>query len=180
MVAIVSRVNTSVVAGAGATYRITKIGGFDDSFDAAAVSTTGFAGDVVLRAKRVGGTTRLMVGLSLNADEDTGYAGLDYSAAYRDGVIEVFERGNYRTYTTLVGDYLWIDRIGTTLRYRCGARRKTADVIRTVTGVTQPLFFDCSLVTPGSAVDVRCDAPGVWSDPRSPMRRIALAPTLAL
>lgn len=180
MVAVVARVNTSVVAQGGGAYRITKTGGFDESFDAAAVSTTGFAGDVVLRAKRVGSTARLMVGLSFNADEDTGYLGIDYSAAWRDGVIEVFERGDYRTYTDLAGDYLWIDRTAATLRYRCGAKRKSATVIRTVTGVTAPLFFDCSLVTPGCAVDVRCDAPGAWSDPRPAMRRIGLAPSPAL
>ena len=178
MTAIVARVNTSVVVLGGGVNRITKTGGFDESFDAAAVSTAGFAGDVVLRAKRVGSSSRLMVGLSFNADEDTGYAGLDYAAAWRDGVIEVFERGDYRTYTELAGSYLWIDRLGTTLRYRCGPRRKDATVIRTVAGVTAPLFFDCSLVTPGAAVDVRVDAPGGWSDPRPARRGVAL--TLSL
>ncbi len=172
MVAVVNRANTSVSALGGGVWRITKTGGFADSFDAAAVSTAGIAGDFVLRAKRVGGSARLMVGVAVNADEDTGYVGIDYSAAYRDGVIEVFERGDYRTYTDLVGGFLWIDRVGSMLRYRCGAKRKDATVIRTVSGVTAPLFFDSSLVTPGCAVDVRFDVPGAWSDPRGGRHRI--------
>ena len=180
MVAIVARANTGVTAIGGGAYRIVKTGGFDESFDAAAVSTVAVAGDFVLRAQRVGDSARLMVGVAVNADADTGYVGIDYSAAWRGGVIEIFERGEYRAYTDAIGGYLWIDRVGSTLRYACGPRRRDARVIRTVAEVTAPLAFDCSLVTPGSAVDVRFDAPGAWSDPRPPLRRGALAADLRL
>lgn len=180
MVAVVNRANTGVSALGGGVYRITKTGGFDDSFDAAAVSTAGIAGDFVMRAKRVGTTSRLMIGVSADTDEDTGYMGLDYALEYTGGVLEIFERGNYRAYNTLVDDFVWIDRVGTMLRYLCGPKRKGATVMRTVTGVTAPLFFDSSLVTPGCAVDVRFDAPGAWSDPRASLRRAGVSTGLAL
>lgn len=173
MVAIVAVQNTAVAARPGGVWRITKTGGFDDSFDAAAKSVAAIAGDVVLRARRVGTTDRLMIGVTANPDEDTGYVGIDWSMSYRGGAIEVFERGDYRAYSFDVADYVWIERTGTTLRYLTGATRKAASVVRSVANVTTPLFFDCSLVTPGSAVDVRFDR-GAWDAVR-PRTRLSLA-----
>lgn len=177
MVAITARANTSVSAIGGGAYRITKTGGFDGSFDGAAASVTGIAGDFVMRAKRVGSADRLMIGVTANPDEDTGYVGIDYSLEYTAGVLEIFERGEYRTANGLVDDFVWIERIGTTLRYLCGPRRRGATVMRIVADVSATLFFDSSLVTPGCAVDVRFDAP--WPDPHAP-RRVHLATGVAL
>lgn len=173
MVAVVPVQNTAVEARGGGVWRITKTGGFDDSFDAPAKSVVGVAGDVVLRAKRVGDADRLMIGLTADPDEDTGYAGIDWSIAYRGGAVEVFERGQYRAYSFDVADFVWIERIGTTLRYLTGASRARATVVRTVAGVAGPLFFDSSLVTPGCAVDVRFDRAG-WDIVR-PRTRLSLA-----
>lgn len=155
MVAIVAVRNTAVAARPDGGWRITKTGGFDDAFDAPAVSVAPVAGDFVLRARRVGGTDRLMVGVTADPHADDGYAGIDWSIAYRGGAVEVFERGDYRTYSFDVADFVWIDRVGGTLRYLTGADRRTATVLRSVGGVAGPLYFDSSLVTPGSAVDVR-------------------------
>ncbi|WP_394652450.1 hypothetical protein [uncultured Sphingomonas sp.] len=173
MVAIVAVQNTTVAPRGGGVWRITKTGGFDDSFDAPAKSVAAITGDFVLRAKRVGDADRLMIGVTANPDEDTGYVGIDYAIAYRSGAIEVFERGEYRAYSFDIADFVWIERIGTTLRYLTGPSRKSASVVRTVTGVAGPLFFDSSLVTPGCAVDVRFDRAG-WDIAR-PRTRLSLA-----
>lgn len=173
MVTIVAVQNTAVAPRGGGVWRITKTGGFDDSFDAPAKSVAAITGDVVLRAKRAGDTDRLMIGVTANPDEDTGYVGIDYSIAYRGGAVEVFERGDYRAYSFDVADFVWIERVGTTLRYLTGPSRRTAAVIRTVAGVGGPLFFDSSLVTPGCAVDVRFDRAG-WDVVR-PRTRLSLA-----
>ncbi|HET9511488.1 MAG TPA: hypothetical protein VFO80_10100 [Sphingomonas sp.] len=173
MVAVVAVQNTAVEARAGGVWRITKTGGFDDSFDAPAKSVAAIAGDIVLRAKRIGGADRLMIGVTANPDEDTGYVGIDYAIAYRGGAIEVFERGVYRAYSFDVADFVWIERIGTTLRYLTGPTRRSASVVRSVAGVAGPLFFDSSLVTPGSAVDVRFDRAG-WDVARA-RSRLSLA-----
>jgi hypothetical protein len=180
MIAIVNRAYTNVTALGGGVHRIAKTGGFDGSFDAAAVSVAGIAGDFAMRARRVGASGRLMIGVSANPDEDTGYMGLDYALEYTDGVLEIFERGNYRAYNNSVESFVWIERIGTTLNYKCGPLRKTSAVMRSVTNVSATLFFDSSLVTPGVAVDVRFEALGTWTDPMPPMRHAHFGQGLAL
>lgn len=180
MVAIVAVQNTAVTANPDGSWRITKTGGFDEAFDAPAVSVAAIAGDFVLRGRRVGAADRLMIGVTADPAEDTGYIGIDYAVAWRGNVVEVFERGDYRTYSFVEDAPVWIERVGTTLRYRYGRRRREATLLRSVSGVGGPLFFDSSLVTPGCAVDVRFAAPGAWCDPKPGGGRAGLGPALAL
>lgn len=179
MVAITDRANTGVTAISGGSYRVVKIGGGGGSFDAAAASVAGIAGDFTMRARRVGTTARLMVAVTADPDEEVGYTGLDYSMQFLDDSLQVFERGAYRTATTS-DVFVWIDRTGTTLRYLTGPRHATAAVIRSVADVSATLFFDCSLFTAGAAVDVRFDAPGSWVDGHRAASRRHLAIGLAL
>lgn len=182
MVAIVAVQNVSVEPQPGGAYRITKTGGFDEAFDAPACSTGALADDFVLRARRVGGGGRLMIGVTADPAEDTGYVGIDYAMAYRasEAVVEVFERGNYRAYGYIDDPTIWIDRIGTTLTYRAGPRRQDAAVLRQVEGVAGALWFDSSLVTPGCAVDVRFARPGAWSDQRPARATLSIGAGLSL
>ncbi|MES2337818.1 MAG: hypothetical protein V4537_06975 [Pseudomonadota bacterium] len=174
MVAIVNRANTIVTDLGGGRWRIAKAGGGDGAFDASAVSTAAIAGDFVLWASSSVPTISTFVAVSADPTESNGYTTLDYAAQIYHDEIDIYERGTFRPPIVARDAAVWIARIGTTLTYRTGARFGSAVLRRTVTGVTAPLYFDSSLASANSVIDVRFDPPGTWTAARRARTRATL------
>jgi hypothetical protein len=157
---------------AGGGFRIVNTGG-GGAFDASAVSTTAIAGDFVLRG--ASGTPALSAFIAVTADptESNGYLDLDHSIQIFGDDFFMLEDGIFHAPTGAHGGAVWIERRGSTLRYRTGASFASSVVRRTVAGVSAPLFFDSSIATVAGVLEVRFEPPGRWLA-RARQSRIAL------
>jgi hypothetical protein len=177
MVAIANHAETSVIA-AGGGYRIERIVG-TGGYGGIAASTAPISGDFVLRIRPLTDGLRGFVAVSAAPALDGNPVGLDYAVQFFDEALFVYESG-VSPASALLEDTLWIERSGTTLAYRSGARRASATTIRALSGVTAPLYFETALASVGKPIAARFDAPGPWCDPRATTRRIALATGIGL
>ena len=135
-------------------WRITKASGIS-AFDAGATSA-GYTGDVYLKLIRRQTAQDVIAGL--NASDPTvsnSYTDIDYSFYFAAGENDIWENGVQQGAAVSGGISTpwWIIRVGTTLTYRRGFDPTTATVLRTVTGVSATLYFDCSLFQVTSYVD---------------------------
>jgi lysophospholipase L1-like esterase len=136
-------------------YRIEKISGgagFNASADA---GLTEFNGDFRLRMVVKNEPFDRVVGVrKTDPTLDSNYTGIEYAIYDRavwEGLPPTPVGGSYE------GDFrlpAWIMREGSTLTYRYGYDPDAATVMRTVSGVTDTLYFDTSLFNIGAIVDV--------------------------
>jgi Ca2+-binding RTX toxin-like protein len=127
--------------------------------DNSVVSTTGFAGDFVLRARGIRSETYSIVGMNSDPRENTSYTSMDHAIIiHRDGQAYIFENGSMLGSVPLNGQ-VWMWRKGSTLQYGVGPDFATAslpiNVFRTVENVTGTLYFDSSFGIGNNAAEVQ-------------------------
>ncbi|HEY0414113.1 MAG TPA: cadherin domain-containing protein [Allosphingosinicella sp.] len=153
---IVNNAKTTVTDVGNGTFQIVKTG--TNQFDASAVSSTPIAGDFVLRVKSIVNDTYGVAAMNSDPLTDAGYAGLDYLVAFTGGgQATVGENGGQALNFTANGQ-LWMWRTGTTLKYGTGpdfATASTTGLLRTVTNVTAPLYFDSSFGANNNTIEVQ-------------------------
>ncbi|MES2442158.1 MAG: LysM peptidoglycan-binding domain-containing protein [Pseudomonadota bacterium] len=148
---IVGASGTTVTQQPDGLYRVTKTAGTTGTWSADAHSSTKVDGDFTLLVKPNQNTQPLLVGLSTAPAATSGITAFDYAFYLDFGNIYSWEAG---TPTSLgvgyaAGDSLTISRVGSTISYYKGAT-----LLRTVTGATGALYFDSSLGTIGSSMDI--------------------------
>lgn len=163
MAAIVAGAQTSVSPLPEGEWRIEKTGGYEGQYAAAAASAAAIAGDFVLRVRDLAAPNSAIFGVSTDPSGSDGYAEIDFAAQFYGDDFYVFERGAYKPPTRAHGGVAWITRIGGELCYRIGPTLRASSIARSVSGVTAPLWFDCTIGRMGGAVAVRFEAPGTWS-----------------
>jgi Ca2+-binding RTX toxin-like protein len=144
--ALADRTGTSVTDKGSGVFEIYKAAGASH-YITSATSAAAVAGDFMLRAKSLVGTTTAFVGLNTDPASNDSFNSIDYSVAlHTDGKGYIYEDGLYRFNFTINGQ-VWIWRSGTTLKYGTGpdfATASTTGVVRSVEGVTAALHFDSS------------------------------------
>lgn len=163
MAAIVAGAQTAVTALPDGSWRIEKTSGLDGQYAAAAASAEAIAGDFVLRVRDLTAPNSAIFGVSADPSASDGYAHIDFAAQFYGDDFYVFERGTYVPPTRAHGGVAWITRSGDELAYRIGPTLSASSVARSVSGVTGPLWFDCTIGRLGGAIGVRFEPPGAWS-----------------
>lgn len=153
---IVPNVGTGVADLGGNIFQIEKLTG-GTVYNADAVGTVALAGDFVLRAG-VPSLGRWAAGFNIDPLTDSNFTSIDYALLYNAGWF-VFESG-VQIGSGVGGTFGWIWRQGTTLNYGVGADFTTAfsAPLRTVAGVSAPLYFDSSFHDDGTIVQVYIDS----------------------
>lgn len=162
MVAIVAGSNVTVSLLPGDAWRIEKVAGVAGVYDAAAASASAITGDFALRAIDLGEANSFLFGVSADPSGDDSFSSINFASWIYAGEAYVFENGVYVPPTRPCRGMCWITRTDTVLRYHLGTRPTLANTVRTVAGVTGPLWFDCTIGKLGGAFGVRFDAPGGW------------------
>lgn len=176
MVGIAAGANTAVTALAGGSWRIEKSGGSDGPRDAAAASDASIADDFALRAQTLSPGNSFLFGVSAAPLADDGLGAIDFAIWLYEGVAYIFESGAHVPPTMVRADTAWITRTGGVLRYHAGVLPDAAPPLRSVSGVSGPLWFDCSIGKLGGAFSARFDPPGAWSrGPAASARGLAIA-----
>jgi hypothetical protein len=176
MPAIVNAANCTVAAGEGGAFLVTKTGGNPDMPDASAVSDQAMAGDFVLRAHALGNPL-LYVGVSANPLAGNGSTTIDRAIQLSGASGRCYESGFFRPPLFTPVGFVWLKRTADVLQYLTGNDLATAIAVRTVSGVTGPLWFDSSLLRAGGAVEVKFDLPSAFAA-RKRRRRLSLALSL--
>jgi len=176
MAGIVNAANCTVEAQEGGVFLVTKTGGNPNAPDASAVSDQAMAGDFVLRF-RAFGDPLLYAGVSANPLASNGSGTIDRAVQLSGASGRCYESGFFRPPLFTPVDFVWLRRTGSVLQYLTGADLATAIAVRTVTGVTGPLWFDSSLLRAGGAMEVRFDLPSAFAG-RKRGRRLSLALSL--
>lgn len=158
MSAIVNAANCTVGAAPDGAYLVTKAGGAVGALDASAVSAAGLAGDMLMRAKPLGGGF-VYVGLSVDplaANEGTT---VPWAVQFNGTFCRVSERGAFKTSSFPLATYIWIRRSGGLIQTLCGPELATAALKRSVADPGGPLFFDSSIANLGSSFEVKFGPP---------------------
>jgi hypothetical protein len=163
MVAIVAGAQTAVTPLPDGGWRVEKTGGIEGQYAAAAASAAAITGDFVLRVTDLTAPNSAIFGVSTDPSASDGYADIDFAAQFYGADFYVFENGVYVPPTRAQGGVAWIVRSGGVLRYRIGPTLAGSSVARTVSGVSDPLWFDCTIGRLGGAIGVRFEPPGAWS-----------------
>ncbi|HEY0623534.1 hypothetical protein [Sphingomonas sp.] len=167
MVAIAAGANTAVTALAGGSWRIEKAGGSDGSYDAAAAAAAPIAGDFALRAQTLSPGNSFLFGVSAAPLGDDGFGAISFAIWLYEGFAHVFESGAHVPLEAVRADIAWITRTGGVVRYHAGLLPDAAPPLRSVSGASGPLWFDCTIGKLGGAFSARFDSPGAWSRGRA-------------
>lgn len=162
MTAILNSEQCAVAPGAAGAWLVTKTGGDPAAADASAVSAAAMAGDFVLRARALGDGT-FYVGVSAAPLAGSGFASIDRALQISGDLARPFDSGVARPGTFTISGYVWMRRQGASLDYLNGAELATADLRRSVSVGTAPLWFDSALVTPGIPIEVKFDGPAAFA-----------------
>jgi hypothetical protein len=162
MAGIVNVANCTVEAQDGGVFLVTKTGGNADMPDASAVSDQAMAGDFVLRLRAVGNPL-LYAGVSANPLAGNGSTTIDRAVQLSGTSGRCYESGFFRPPSFTPVGFVWLRRTANVLQILTGDALATATVVRTVSGVTGPLWFDSSLLRAGCAVEVRFDLPSAFA-----------------
>ena len=152
--------NTTVSAEADGYHRITKTSGNPADWDSDAHSLVKAEGDFVLRLRPVQSNKNVVAGLATAPAANASYPNPEYGLYFTSGGnVYYMESGAYVYLNTnyVAGDVFWIQRAGSTISYYKGANlgaAQAAGALRTLTGATQPLYFDSSFHEAGAAIDV--------------------------
>ncbi|MEA3061854.1 MAG: hypothetical protein QOJ94_1635 [Sphingomonadales bacterium] len=176
MPAIVNAANCTVEAQDGGVFLVTKTAGNADTPDASAVSDQAMAGDFVLRARALGNPL-LYLGVSANPLAGNGPTTIDRAIQLSGTSGRCYESGFFRPPLFTPAGFVWLKRTADVLQYLTGNDLATATAVRTVSGVTGPLWFDSSLLRAGGAVEVRFDLPSAFAA-RKRRRRLSLGLSL--
>lgn len=156
--AIVVGTNTSVAQQSDGLYRITKTAG-GTPWTADARGAVAATGDFILEVKPAQNNQPLIAGVSTAPATSSGNGEIAYGIYLDFGNIYNWPAGtsiNYGTYSA--GDHIWMARVGNTISYYKGASfaaATAAGALGTVGGVsTATMYFDSTLYTVGSAMDV--------------------------
>ena len=175
MAAIVAGAQTVVTPMPDGGWRVEKTGGVEGQYAAAAASAVAIAGDFVLRVTDLTAPNSAIFGVSTDPAAGDGYANIGFAAQFYGADFYVFESGTYVPPTRTHEGVAWIIRTGGELSYRVGPTLAASAVVRTVSGATGPLWFDCTIGRLGGAIGVRFEPPGAWSHgaPR-PVARLSI------
>lgn len=147
---------TTVTAIGGSLYTIEKTGGVTATYDAAAVSASGFSGNFSLQMRQTVGNSGPFIGVSANPTAANG-AIIDRSwQLFSTGTLwRMFESGTLQGGSLAASAYAFIWRTGSTVGYGRGATLAAAQAApdRTVTD-TSSLFLDCSLPNTSDKIEV--------------------------
>ncbi len=165
MPAILAGTNTAVTALPGDAWRVAKTGGVEGSYDAAAASESAIAGDFALRVIDLTPDNSILFGVSTDPHGNDGFEAIDFAMWFYQLGAYLFESGVHMPPPRPQAGIGWITRSAGTLRCHIGSRPSAANAVRTVTGVSGPLWFDCTITRVGGAFSARFDAPGAWSAP---------------
>ena len=165
MPTIVNAANCAVATGSGGVRLITKTGGVAGAADASAVSLEALSGDFLLRVRLLGEGTAYA---GVTADPAVGNDHVGIQRALQLGSVSArpCESGALRQPIFSIVGFAWIRRVGATLDYATGADPSALSVKRTVAGVTGPLKFDCSILTPGVPLEIKFDVPAAFVQPK--------------
>ncbi len=175
MVAIVAGNNIVVSPLPGGAWRIEKVAGVAGAYDAAAASESAITGDFAVRAIDLGEANSFLFGVSGDPGGDDSFGAINYASWIYGGDAYVFESGAYVPPMRACRGTAWITRTGSVLRYHLGHRPTALNTVRTVTGVTGPLWFDCTIGKLGGAFSARFDTPGGWSRAGEDRRALSVA-----
>lgn len=157
---IANNVGTSVDFLGNDSWRITKVSG-GVGYNADAVGTVALTGDFTLRISPavVYNGNGWLAGFNSDPLTDSSYTSLDYALLSDNVNWYVFESGAQLD-TIAQNTFGWIWRSGTSLYYSSGATfaAASASPVRTVTGVSGTFYFDSSLSSDGTVVDVMLTA----------------------
>ncbi|MEA2999165.1 MAG: hypothetical protein QOK17_998 [Sphingomonadales bacterium] len=176
MAGIVNAANCSVAAQEGGVFLVTKTGGNADTPDASAVSDQAIAGDFVLRARALGNPL-LYIGVSANPLAGNGSTTIDRAMQLSGTSGRCYESGFFRPPIFTPAGFIWLRRTAGVLQYLTGNDLAAATVVRTVSGVAGPLWFDSSLLRAGGAFEVKFDLPSAFAGKK---RRRPLSLALSL
>lgn len=154
---IASAANVTVASKEGGWWTVTKSGGVNGTYDAAAVSATGFAGNFVLAIKPAQITGLAYIGMNADPNTNNSNSGIDYAFALNGTTAQANNNGTGGSSTTIsASSYLFLVRIGTslTLRYGTSEDYTAATTLQTYT-TSATLYFDSSISTASNAYDVR-------------------------
>jgi YD repeat-containing protein len=162
---IVNGVGTGVSLQSDGLYRITKTGTVA-AWDADARSTSKADGDFVLHLRPPRNDVSVMGGVAFSPAANSSYTNLDYGFFFQNnGIFAYFESGAGATIASYnAGDDFWLVRTGTTINYYKGATleaARAAGALRTQSSVAGTLYFDSSMGTPGSQLDVDFMQPAI-------------------
>jgi hypothetical protein len=176
MAGIVNAANCTVEAQEGGAFLVTKTGGNPDTPDASAVSDQAMAGDFVLRVRGFGNPL-FYAGVSANPLAGNGSTTIDRAIQLSGTSGRCYESGFFRPPLFTPSVFVWLRRTAGQLQTLTGADLATAIPVRTVSGVTGPMWFDSSLLRAGGAIEVRFDLPSAFAG-RKRRRRLSLALSL--
>jgi hypothetical protein len=116
-IAVQNRSGTSVTAEAHDTYLVTKTGGTDNVYDAAATGAQALSGDYEIWSQSAGSGWWLF-GADTTTPSSNGYADIDFAVSAGASEVYFYSNGASLTHVTMtsVGDWLGLVRSGSTLK----------------------------------------------------------------
>lgn len=157
---IANQANTTVTSLGAGVYRAEKTAGAAATYDASAVSSTGIAGDFVLRIRALQTDKSMFIGIDAAPTVSNDHLTIDRSINFNSaGEIRGYENGTLvagpLSYTT--ADYFFLQRVGTaiTMSRGTGPTIATATATWTFTADASTFFFDSSIADTNGAVEVK-------------------------